>query len=563
MLYSLNSANIDFRHPLRLDLALKSGSAKLEACLGMQMISANEPAVHEMLMQDVEFLDMFEEVCKDVYIGTIDLDARPAITEAIMEPDSTRGFGDQPRIAALLPIESIAGKGVNAVLIVGTNTRRPYDADCEAFLRDLGRSVSSMLASLILNNEQKKRVGEALQAEKRAVSMLEASPVGACLIARDGVMLYANSSFATITSFEYDAVPFSWLDMMLDESAKRAKRSFDNVVERGQEVTLELVLKKPWLFTDPVTGEDVIDQTHILVSALLERLGGEEYCISVVTDISYQKWMESLHDKRRQQALDMKRAQENFMDMTSHEMRNPLSAIFQCADQVVTSLSRFQATSYEQPDLVPNHQPRPFNQRSSIIPGIDPKLAEALSEAIEAAGTITLCAQHQRRIVDDVLVLSKVDAQLIEIHPVEVQPRLLIENAIKMFAAELAANQASMRLEIEQSFSDLAVDWVRLDPGRLLQIFINLCTNAIKFTMDCKQRDIMIAIGASAEIPDYSSRGVRFLHGVSDEEFEDPTTKPEWGDGEELYLMLQVTDTGKGMTQDEMKLLFQRVSVTK
>ena len=117
-------------------------------------------------------------------------------------------------------------------------------------------------------------------------------------------------------------------------------------------------------------------------------------------------------------------------------------------------------------------------------------------------------------------MLSKVDAHLIEIHPIEVQPRTLIENAIKMFAAELAANKAKMTLEIEQSFHDLAVRWVKLDPGRLLQILINLCTNAIKFTMDSHIRKITITIGASSVIPTHSTRGVRYLHGVGEESFE-------------------------------------------
>jgi len=73
-------------------------------------------------------------------------------------------------------------------------------------------------------------------------------------------------------------------------------------------------------------------------------------------------------------------------------------------------------------------------------------------------------------------VLSKVDANLIEIHPVDVQPRVLIENAIKMFAAELAANQAIMTLKIEPSFELNAVDWVKLDPGRVLQVAIQYST---------------------------------------------------------------------------------------
>lgn len=134
-------------------------------------------------------------------------------------------------------------------------------------------------------------------------------------------------------------------------------------------------------------------------------------------------------------------------------MRNPLSAIFQCADAIAASLASFQEAQ------------NAGGRSSSIFGGEDP-----ITSAIEAAGTITLCAQHQKRIVDDVLVLSKVDANLIEIHPIDCQPGILIENSLKMFSAELLANNTIMSFEIEDSIQQLGIEWVKLDPGRLLQV---------------------------------------------------------------------------------------------
>ena len=397
MLYSFKTRQIDWKRPFSLHRAIENGQARLDSYLGVRLAVDNEPLVHKLLMEDKAFLDAIEIACRTSQIQLFDLESRPVIAESIMEEPAVRGFGDQSRLAAILPIESMVGRGVNAVLVVGTNTRRPYDADIEAFMRDLARSISSMLAGLTLRNEEKKRVGEALQAEKRAVSMLEASPVGSCLMNRAGVILYVNSSWQSITGYNPNESAFSWLEMFTEESSKKATRAFTNIVERGQEVTLELALNKPWQYTDPTTGELIEDRTYILVSALLQRLGDEDYVISVVTDISYQKWMESLHDQRRQQALEMKRAQENFMDMTSHEMRNPLSAIFQCADAIVNSLSQFQQSSSTMSELSPVSSQESSQHRTSTgIPGVDPALAEAIADAISNAGTIGLCAQHQR-----------------------------------------------------------------------------------------------------------------------------------------------------------------------
>jgi hypothetical protein len=41
---------------------------------------------------------------------------------------------------------------------------------------------------------------------------------------------------------------------------------------------------------------------------------------------------------------------------------------------------------------------------------------------------------------------------------------------------------------------------------------------------------------------------------------DDSLSSPEWGQGEVLYLQFDVRDTGKGMTQQETKRLFQRFS---
>ena len=67
------------------------------------------------------------------------------------------------------------------------------------------------------------------------------------------------------------------------------------------------------------------------------------------------------------------------------------------------------------------------------------KLAALLDSSVEAAQTISLCAQHQvslyvqnviantdsldqKRIVDDILTLSKLDSALLIVTPVAVQP---------------------------------------------------------------------------------------------------------------------------------------------
>jgi signal transduction histidine kinase len=51
-----------------------------------------------------------------------------------------------------------------------------------------------------------------------------------------------------------------------------------------------------------------------------------------------------------------------------------------------------------------------------------------------------------------------------------------------MFDAEIKRAEAKLDFIEHHSLSDLNVQWVLLDCSRVLQVLINLVTNAIKFT---------------------------------------------------------------------------------
>lgn len=52
----------------------------------------------------------------------------------------------------------------------------------------------------------------------------------------------------------------------------------------------------------------------------------------------------------------------------------------------------------------------------------------------------------------------------------------VVQRALKMFEGELDTNDIAMEFNMEKSYLDLKIDWVKLDPSRLLQVLINLTT---------------------------------------------------------------------------------------
>jgi CheY-like chemotaxis protein len=129
-----------------------------------------------------------------------------------------------------------------------------------------------------------------------------------------------------------------------------------------------------------------------------------------------------------------------------------------------------------------------------------------------------------------------------------------------MFEAELDTNDIAMELRMETSYLDLAIDWVKLDPSRLLQVLINLTTNAIKFTQGQEKRTIVVSVGASKQRPGHGDSDVSYFPSRSKRKDLTTVDETEWGSGEELYLLFAVQDTGRGLDEKEKTLLFQRFS---
>jgi len=185
--------------------------------------------------------------------------------------------------------------------------------------------------------------------------------------------------------------------------------------------------------------------------------------------------------------------------------------------------------------------------------------AGILADSIDAAQTIALCAQLQKRIVDDVLTLSKLDSAMLMVTPVDAQPLQVVQRALKMFEGEVQTAGIQMEFVLTDSFTRLGVDWVKIDPSRVLQVLINLTTNAIKFTTTEETRTIKVVLSASRERPSASDHPTVSYFPMRAKRT-DQTCGPDWGDGEEIYLEFAVRDTGRGLTPEEKKLLFQRFS---
>lgn len=97
----------------------------------------------------------------------------------------------------------------------------------------------------------------------------------------------------------------------------------------------------------------------------------------------------------------------------------------------------------------------------------------ALHDLIDAAQTIYSCCQHQSRVVDDILVLSKLAHNKLSITPSIVQPAVLLADSLKLYEREASTSDIKITMKLDKSYSEL-IDWAVLDVGRTRQILFNI-----------------------------------------------------------------------------------------
>ncbi|KAF1848827.1 putative histidine kinase HHK11p [Cucurbitaria berberidis CBS 394.84] len=535
----------------------------LEKCLlkGSIGVDANHPIAPSVIsihQSSHIFQPFLVQVVKSKKATIVHLDEL-ASSGAVLEGIDWRGYGDPCRTVVICPILLTTGDQVEGFLILGINPRRPFDQAYQSFVQVMLRLLSTSLASVVLFDDevrqreiaigQAARIQEQLLAElklkeKRFQRFAERSDVGIFIMDRLGKYTYRNKRWYDLFEIAVgdDDVMVAWQKIAFPEDVKYCEGLFAKLVVDHEPICFELKTRMIWSPPADLVQSECESTTNfkwILCSAYPEIDAKGQLCeiVGNVTDISKLKWAESIQKVRTDSALESKQHLEHFIDTTSHEMRNPLSAIMQCADGIISSYS---------PE---DNGQLPRSQTWSTF----------LEQTMDAAQTIAQCAQHMHHIVDDILTISKLDSGLLVITPVDAQPEAVAKHAIKMFEAEAKAAKVELSFLVDQSFRNMQIDWVSLDPTRLLQVLINLLTNAIKFTRLESTRRVTLSVAASTIEPASVAGGIQFNEDRLVDH--DSHLEDDWKqDPDLLFIQFSVIDTGRGLSEEERGSLFTRFS---
>jgi PAS domain S-box-containing protein len=173
------------------------------------------------------------------------------------------------------------------------------------------------------------------------------------------------------------------------------------------------------------------------IASLFENSGKLRGYFAISTDITSLK-------EAQVQAESANRSKSEFLANMSHEIRTPMTAILGYADILA-----------EQLDSGKNPKP-----------------------AIECIETIRRNGEHLLSIINDILDISKIEANKMTAEKIRVSPLQMVQEVVELMQVKSKAKALALKTEFDASVPQT----IQTDPTRLRQILVNLVGNAIKFT---------------------------------------------------------------------------------
>lgn len=262
--------------------------------------------------------------------------------------------------------------------------------------------VLTCLTDVTLHKQTAEEAVRRAQQAENLKRMAELATVGMYEIDLEGKLVEANNVFLQMCGMEKasmdvkETIVKPWQTCVFEEDLPTLENVMNKVVHEGTPQTCEVRFKIPWTAVDSQGTEITAPRwAHSTFLPVRSSDGSIQSFCGCVSDVSLQKWQLERERQRKEEALESKQQQEHFIDMTSHEIRNPLSAIIHCADAVIASLSK--ALEIRQNKRSLSRQSSSNANTGTIGGNVRPEDLLLMESSVENAETIIACAQHQKR----------------------------------------------------------------------------------------------------------------------------------------------------------------------
>ncbi|KAJ3793028.1 histidine kinase [Lentinula aff. detonsa] len=417
--------------------------------------------------------------------------------------------------------------------------QRPIDYLLKPFSSvELVRRVQTRLHTvrqkLELERQVQQRTTELDYAQQRYRRMTELAPVA--IFETDdmdrSLITFANERFFSLTGSPR-SLPLRFdetIDLIESDYQPAAEQMWSEVLDSGKSTHLELQCVSPF----PAMTWLCADFDYTVVGTLTDQTEQRRFAAQQL-DAERQKTDEAMNRRRQQEA---------FIDIVSHELRNPISAILQSANLLSGSKTRLSSIFKEL-----------FVYFSMITqPGLDVSKIQSLLEesrseledVSHAVASVELCARHQTIIASDILVVSRLDSNLLSIKPTTFHLMDELQNTLAMFTVQAETQAIEFKLDVGLSVTNETR--IIADPTRLGQILVNLISNSCRALESwAGNRQISFHVSLSQSQP-FKIPGQNHHRQASDPALE----------ASRIWVVFHISDTGPGIPVEDQARLFTR-----
>lgn len=327
---------------------------------------------------------------------------------------------------------------------VAYDENKPYEIEIEIYKKD-GTPYWAYLANSPFFNKAGELerqitvcvdINERKKAEEQLtmLSMVASNTVSGVVINdEDGNVEWINKAFEKITGYDLAHVQGRHLGDVL-----KGELTDVSIIEKSRELSKNKQSFEVDLLIYRADGQPL--WISVINSVILDETGKVKKYIEVIIDITAKKKAELELIAAKEEALQLSRAKDMFISVMSHEIRTPLNAVI---------------------------------GMSHLLAEDNP--TESQKENLDI---LKFSAENLMTLINDVLDFTKIETGNIELEKAKVDLREMIRGVVSSMQHNVAGKGIYFKENIDADVPACILG----DRTRLVQILLNLASNAVKFT---------------------------------------------------------------------------------